>query len=261
MKILYFFFSKFYQIIFDLIKFIKLLLSFTGDYYLFTKLFKKQALEDKWKFKLYPCLYDKEQKAGEVGEYFYQDLFVMRKIMESDHSRHIDVGSRIDGFIGNLSVAKKVEVFDIRPLDLEIENVKFTQIDINKIPDEFLSIADCVSCLHTIEHIGLGRYGDTIDTSGWKKTLNSLSKILQDKGTLWLSVPSGIQRIEFNAHRVFRPETVVKEALKNKLELRKFYFFEYSNPKIVESKDIQLDFDRITKIDYCLGIYCFEKIK
>jgi len=64
--------------------------------------------------------------------------------------------------------------------------------------------ADSVSCLHALEHFGLGRYGDPVDFDGWHKGLEGLTRMVQHNGVLYLSVPTGSQqRIEFNAHRVF----------------------------------------------------------
>ena len=62
---------------------------------------------------------------------------------------------------------------------------------------------DSLSCLHTIEHFGLGRYGDRIDADGHLRGINNLHKVLKPGGTLYISTPIGPQRIEFNAHRVF----------------------------------------------------------
>ena len=76
-----------------------------------------------------------------------------------------------------------------------------------------LKIADAsvasLSCLHVIEHIGLGRYGDPIDPEGSRRAAAQLARILAPHGRLYVSAPVGRERICFNAHRVFAPETVV----------------------------------------------------
>jgi len=80
---------------------------------------------------------------------------------------HVDIGSRIDGFLAHLASFRSVEVFDIRPLEMNIPNVTFKQLDImnrtcineNSIPP--------VSCLHTLEHFGLGRYGNSVNFNGF----------------------------------------------------------------------------------------------
>ena len=81
---------------------------------------------------------------------------------------------------------------------------------------------ESVSCLHTLEHLGLGRYGDPFDLDGWKKGIKNLAVITKPGGKLYLSVPVGNERIEFNAHRVFNPCTIVIEVQKHGLTLLSF---------------------------------------
>jgi hypothetical protein len=82
---------------------------------------------------------------------------------------------------------------------------------------------DSLSCLHAIEHFGLGRYGDPIDFEGHIKGLHSLHSILKPGGTLYLSCPIGPQRIEFNAHRVFAVKYLLT-LLEARFTLRNFSY-------------------------------------
>jgi Caenorhabditis protein of unknown function, DUF268 len=225
---------------------------FGDDFYQFRK-----RAGGAWPIKFFPVLLERTQPSAMLGEYFWQDLFVAKKIIESDPNRHIDVGSRIDGFVAHLACVRRVEVFDIRPLDADIGNLKFVQWDITSPNDEYRGVADCVSCLHTLEHIGLGRYGDKLDAEGWKKGLRSLAELISQGGELWLSVPIGAQRVEFNAHRVFNPITIINEAIKNNLSLSTFYFLHSQG--VQKSNDLEADCARLGKVDYALGIYHFYK--
>ncbi|RYD37256.1 MAG: DUF268 domain-containing protein, partial [Verrucomicrobiaceae bacterium] len=117
---------------------------------------------------------------------------------------------RIDGFIGHLAVFRKVEVLDIRPQPHVIPNIVFRQLDLmEELPPEWTGCTDSLSCLHTIEHFGLGRYGDKIDPSGHLKGLEQLKRMVEPGGLFYLSTPIGPQRIEFNAHRIFGADTVI----------------------------------------------------
>jgi len=84
----------------------------------------------------------------------------------------------------------KVKVFDIRPLNANTENVKFTQWDINRPNSTPNDVAKCVSCLHTLEHIGLGRYGDKLDPDGWKKAFKSLVDLVAQGGGVLMAFRS-----------------------------------------------------------------------
>ena len=157
-----------------------------------------------------PILDEWSASSGGLGAYFHQDLLVARWIYQAEPARHVDVGSRIDGFIGHLAVFRTVEVLDIRPQPQPIPNVVFHQLDLMQpLPLEWTGCTDSLSCLHTIEHFGLGRYGDTIDPNGYLKGLAQLKQMVAPGGLLYLTTPIGPQRIEFNAHRIFAAETVV----------------------------------------------------
>jgi len=153
----------------------------------------------------YPVFGEDAQSAGIAsGHYFHQDLYIAQRIFAAQPKRHIDVGSRIDGFVAHVASFRSIEVLDLRSLTTQAANIEFVQADLmdSGIAKDFQT--DSLSCLHALEHFGLGRYGDQIDVDGWIRGLESLSLMLEPAGVLYLSVPSGReQRIEFNAHRVF----------------------------------------------------------
>jgi len=62
---------------------------------------------------------------------------------------------------------------------------------------------DSLSCLHALEHFGLGRYGDEVNYNGHLIGWENIYKTIKKGGKFYFSVPMGPQRIEFNAHRVF----------------------------------------------------------
>lgn len=166
---------------------------------------KKARLEERFELTLFPCLVDRVESGGTAkGHYFHQDLMVARIIYEKKPKRHIDIGSRIDGFVAHVASFRKVTVLDIRKVDSRLVNIEFLEADLMaELDSNLVESCDSLSCLHALEHFGLGRYGDQINLNGHIKGLQNLHKILQIGGTLYLSVPIGKNRIEFNAHRVF----------------------------------------------------------
>jgi hypothetical protein len=153
--------------------------------------------------KPYPCLADRYAQAGTgMGVYFSMDLHVARLVHRANPARHVDVGSRIDGFIAHLAAFRDVDVIDIRPLDVGFPNIRFHQLDLMQGPGPFENSCESLSCLHVLEHFGLGRYGDPIDPDGHLKGWNHLTAMLTTNGRFYFAVPIGRQRIEFDAHRV-----------------------------------------------------------
>ena len=158
----------------------------------------------------FPVIGEWADTSGRLGAYFHQDLLVARWIYNECPQRHIDVGSRLDGFIGHLAVFREVEVLDIRAQPEVVPNVICKQFDLmQELPAELREATDSLSCLHTIEHFGLGRYGDTVDPDGYHKGLRQLKRMVKPGGVLYLSTPMGPQRVEFNAHRVFSAATIL----------------------------------------------------
>jgi SAM-dependent methyltransferase len=152
----------------------------------------------------YPILHEKYEEAGVLaGHYFHQDLLVARRIFENKPIRHVDLGSRTDGFVAHVAVFREIEILDIRPLQSKVKNITFRQADLMQLPEELIQCCDSFSSLHAIEHFGLGRYGDPIDYHGHEKAMAHVAKIIKPGGKFYYSAPMGVQRIEFNAHRIF----------------------------------------------------------
>ena len=159
---------------------------------------------------IYPMVSDYGDQAGAAsGNYFHPDLWAARKIFARRPTRHVDVGSRIDGFVAHLLVFMPVEVIDIRPIESKVPGLTFVQEDATtmaRFPD---ASVESLSSLHAVEHFGLGRYGDPIDPDGWRRAMAALARVLAKGGRLYFSVPVGRERVVFNAHRVFAPSTVL----------------------------------------------------
>jgi Caenorhabditis protein of unknown function, DUF268 len=153
----------------------------------------------------YPCLEEAQAADAEArSHYFHQDLLVASRIFVAQPHHHIDVGSRFDGFVAHVASFREITVLDIRPMKQKIRNVDFIQADLMKdVPARLVESCDSLSCLHALEHFGLGRYGDAVRWDGYRVGLYNMLTMLQPGGKLYLSVPIGPQRIEFNAHRVF----------------------------------------------------------
>lgn len=153
-----------------------------------------------------PVLADRFEEAGVASDqYFRQDLHVAGLVRDAAPERHVDVGSRVDGFVAHLLVFRSVEVVDIRPLSSDVDGLTFVQADATTMSGFADASVESLSSLHAIEHFGLGRYGDLIDIDAPSKVTEAFARILAPDGRLYLSAPVGRRRVEFNAHRVFDP--------------------------------------------------------
>jgi len=188
---------------------------------------RRNLANQNFRLSFFPVLGENLNNSASLDKaYFFQDQWAARRVYDKNPTNHADIGSRIDGFVGNLLTFRKVKVFDIRPLDCKIHNLEFIEKDFMKSAEHYYNSFDSVSCLHALEHFGLGRYGDSLDINGWKYGLKNLALLIKSEGNLYLSVPIGKQRIEFNAHRIFNTSTIISEAKKHKLMLEHFSFID-----------------------------------
>ena len=87
------------------------------SYFKFKKMYKG-------KIEIMPCLSDRYGEGGATkSEYFWQDLLVARLIYKSNPLRHVDIGSRFDGFVAHIASFRDCEVFDVRPITTKISGI------------------------------------------------------------------------------------------------------------------------------------------
>ncbi|ODN42651.1 DUF268 domain-containing protein [Piscirickettsia litoralis] len=176
-----------------------------------------------------------------------------KKFYSAAPKKHIDIGSRIDGFISHLLVFRAVDVIDIRPMNSQIKNLSFIQDDATSLSNFKSDSIESISTLHAAEHFGLGRYGDPIDPSSHIKFINSLKRTLARDGKLYFAVPCGQEKLYFNAHRVFNPYTIL--TLFGELKL-----LEVS--AVLDDGEFyeNIDIDILAKQKFGCGLFEFTKI-
>lgn len=157
---------------------------------------------------VYPRISDKTAKTPFEKQYVYHTAWAARCVQKNNPSKHTDFGSLLY-FATLVSAFVPVDFYDYRPAEVILTglNSKFADLMAINAPD---GLFESVSCMHTIEHIGLGRYGDMIDPEGDLKAINELKRVTKPGGTLLMVVPMGkSQHTQFNGHRVYEYETFV----------------------------------------------------
>ena len=208
--------------------------------------------------KLFPIYKDYRKLAGTAtGHYFHQDLLVASYIFKASPKRHIDVGSSVEGFVAHVASFRPIEIIDVREfIDTGHENIGFKRMDLMDTDRVEPEICDSLSCLHAIEHFGLGRYGDPINPLGHVEGLRNLVKMLKPGGALYISFPiSHSDQVHFNAHRAFRPDSILSWQSDIPIELISFSYVDDSGALCT---DVPID-SVPTDIKYGCGIYTFRK--
>lgn len=156
----------------------------------------------------HPCLFDNVPTTPYDPHYFHQAVWATARILGTQQDQHVDVGSEVN-FVGMLSVSVPVTFVDIRPLPVELPNLKSVVGDlVGGLPFSDGSVRS-LSCLHVAEHVGLGRYGDDLAPDGTRRACAELVRVLASGGNLFFSVPVGRPRVCFNAHRIHAPEQIL----------------------------------------------------
>ncbi|WP_367865131.1 DUF268 domain-containing protein [Pedobacter sp. WC2423] len=213
---------------------------------------KKRFILDERNF--FPCLYDNTPETGFDRHYVYHPAWAARIIKNNNPAKHIDISSTLH-FCSILSAFIPVDFYDYRPADLHLSDLKSLSGDLMNLPFKSDSI-ESISCMHTIEHIGLGRYGDPLDYDGDIKAINELKRVLAANGSLFFVVPLGAKDlICFNAHRIYTKEQVLK--LFSDLELKEFAFI----PEEGKDGGLIVDPDQQLLARQFCGCGCFHFIK
>lgn len=184
------------------------LFRFRNDYEEFSSLSKDKdkRFDLKWKDR-YPILGDNTATTSFDAHYIYHPAWAARLIAQNHPKKHIDISSYLP-FCSIMSAFIPVTFYDYRPAQLTLEGLSVKSADLVNLEFESNSI-ESLSCMHTVEHIGLGRYGDPIDPLGDLRAISELTRVLAKNGNLYFVVPVGKPIIRFNAHRIYSFDQIV----------------------------------------------------
>lgn len=224
---------------------------FILNYINFNKLSSKKRFNNNWKDCL-PCLNDKSNTTPIDRHYVIHTAWAARKLKEISPTEHTDISSYIY-FSTIASAFVPIKFYDYRPAPIILSNFSSEQADLTHLQFADNSI-ESLSCLHTIEHVGLGRYGDTLDPEGDIKAIEELKRVIKSKGNLILVVPIGRPKIVFNAHRIYSYHQIL-EMLSN-FELKEFSLVpdDKNSPLIINATRQQAD-----QQNYGCGCFWFIK--
>lgn len=198
---------------------------------------------------VYPCVQDKTAHTSFDRHYIYHTAWAARKLAETKPDLHTDIGSSLY-FVGIAAAFVPIRFYDFRPPDLNLSNLQVLPGDLLHLPFAEHSLHS-LSCLHVLEHIGLGRYGDPLDPQGDLKAAAALAKVMATGGNVLIVVPVGEPKVRFNAHRIYSKEMV--ESMFSPLTLREFTLIPGENGSPI----YQASEDRVAQERFGCGCFWF----
>jgi hypothetical protein len=230
---------------------LKYLLRYIKEYFVFkSKLSKRNS---QIILKKFPIFSDYKDTHEIDYHYTYHPAWALRKVLKISPKSHVDLASKLD-FSLALSAFIPVDYHDFRKVNLRMSNFNSVSSNLMNLPLESNSI-ESLSCMHVIEHIGLGRYGDPINLDGDIIAMNELIRVLAIDGHLLFVTPvSDVNRIEFNAHRVYSYKYIM-EIFKT-LTLLEFSLITDNGDFIENCEPFKVDAQ-----NYGCGCFLFKKEK
>ena len=199
---------------------------------------------DRW-----PCYDDSSSGLGYDRHYVYHTAWAARKLAIIKPNYHVDIASLLY-FSTIVSAFIPVKFYEYRPPNFDLQDFQADFVDLKNLHFDDNSIKS-LSCMHAVEHIGLGRYGDEIDPDGDIIAINELKRVLAYNGDLLFVVPIGKSRIQFNAHRIYSHNKILEY-------FKDFKLMEFAI--VPEDLIINPSEEIINSQTFACGCYWFRKI-
>lgn len=131
----------------------------------------------------YPIITDKYDDMGKVDGSFWESVWVASRIRESMPAEHYDIGSRLNGFLSIIiAMGIPLKVIDVRPFPVQIDGMESIVDDATELREFADNSIESLSAVSSLEHFGLGRYGDEIDPEACFKCFANIQKRMRGGG-------------------------------------------------------------------------------
>lgn len=143
-----------------------------------------------------------EPRQTHVNERIVEIPFILQRLPKSGHI--LEVGCSNSALALQLAcMGYQVTAIDVRSYPFNHPNLRFYQEDISSIALQEKSY-NCAILISTIEHVGLGHYGDEKCLSD-RKFLETVARHVKPNGSIFITIPFG-RFFECDWYRVYNSE-------------------------------------------------------
>ena len=201
---------------------------------------------------LFPIIDNRTSSVDFDPHYVYHIGWAARILAENRPNNHVDFSS-LSHFVTVCSAFLPIKHYDFRRPEFVFDGLDVGTADLTNLSFEDGALPS-VSCMHVVEHIGLGRYGDNVDPEGDWKAIRELQRVTAVGGQLLFVVPVGKERVMFNAHRVYAYDTIVRAF--EQMEIQEFSLISLrGTPRLIRNADPSL----VQNEEYGCGCFLFTK--
>jgi hypothetical protein len=199
-----------------------------------------------------PCQDDRTANTSFDRHYVYHTAWAARVLAKTRPAKHVDISSSLY-FVTGASAFVPMEFYDFRPADLRLSNLESRFADLMALPFGDREVTS-LSCMHVVEHVGLGRYGDPLDPDGDLKAMQELQRVVAPSGSLLFVTPVGNPCVRFNAHRIYAYEQI-RDAF-SELTIEQFSLIpDNADGGLIEDADPR----SVSKQRYACGCFWFRR--
>jgi len=158
------------------------------------------------RFDIRPHEFLKEKIPQADKHYVFHSAWAARILAKLCPEKHVDFSSLLY-FNTLVSAFIPIDSYNYYDCPIELDNLKMSFADLTKLPFDDNSISS-MSCMHVVEHIGLGRYFEPLEPQADLKAIEELKRVLSVD--LLFVVPIGVPpRVIFNIHRIYSYDQIM----------------------------------------------------
>jgi len=181
-----------------------------------------------------------------------QFVYASNELYDLKPRNILDIGSHLSWLYG-VGSYYDIETLDVRDKETLLRAERFFKSPVENLPFEDNS-KECVTSICSLEHFGLGAYGDPVSVDGDSMALRQIARVLKFGGHYIFTTTMNREHsyVEFNARRVYSYGKLRELAVEFGFKVFNEGFYSLKSQEYVELQDV-VQKKAINNFDLYLG--------